>query len=90
MSKAILALLLTLSAAGSIADVLLIDGVETDAQSASLRPGRGMSMERVEATFGTPTDKHAAVGEPPITRWDYPGFVVYFEYQLVVHAVARH
>jgi hypothetical protein len=85
-----LALLLSLSAAGSIADVLLIDGVETDAQSSSLRPARGMSMERVEATYGAPTDKHAAVGEPPITRWDYPGFVVYFEYQLVIHAVARH
>jgi hypothetical protein len=90
MPKAILALLLSLSAAGSIADVLLIDGVETDAQSSSLRPARGMSMERVEATYGAPTDKHAAVGEPPITRWDYPGFVVYFEYQLVIHAVARH
>jgi hypothetical protein len=90
MPKTILALLLTLTAAGSIADVLLIDGVESDAQSANLRPARGMTMERVEARFGQPTDKHAAVGDPPITRWDYPGFVVYFEYQHVIHAVARH
>jgi hypothetical protein len=29
------------------------------------------------------------VGDPPITRWEYPGFVVYFEHHLVVHTVAR-
>jgi hypothetical protein len=28
------------------------------------------------------------VGQPPITRWVFPTFVVYFEYQHVIHAVA--
>lgn len=51
-------------------------------------PTRGMSMAQVEARFGAPTERYAAVGQPPITRWVYPGFVVYFEYQHVVHAVA--
>jgi hypothetical protein len=51
---------------------------------------RGMSMERVEASFGAPTLRHGAVGAPPIARWDYPGFVVYFEYQFVIHSVAAH
>jgi hypothetical protein len=51
-------------------------------------PARGMSMDQVEAKFGQPTSKAAAVGKPPITRWDYPGFVVYFEYNHVVHSVA--
>jgi hypothetical protein len=87
MSKTILALLLTIGAAAGHADTLLLDGVETNAQSASLRPARGMSMERVESAFGAPTNRHAAIGEPPITRWDYPGFAVYFEYQHVIHSV---
>ena len=51
------------------------------------RPARGMSMEKVEATFGTPSNRSQAVGEPPITRWEYPGFVVYFEHHLVIHTV---
>jgi hypothetical protein len=53
------------------------------------RPGRGMSMEKVEATYGAPANRAPAVGQPPITRWEYPGFVVYFEHHLVIHSVAR-
>ena len=52
------------------------------------RPARGMSMEKVEATFGAPTSRAAPVGQPPITRWEYPGFTVYFEHQHVIHTVA--
>lgn len=52
------------------------------------RPARGMSMDKVEATYGAPTHRVAPVGEPPITRWEYPGFVVYFEHQVVIHSVA--
>jgi len=51
-------------------------------------PARGSLMSVVEAKFGAPRARHAAVGQPPITRWDYDGFSVYFEYQHVVHAVA--
>jgi hypothetical protein len=29
------------------------------------------------------------VGAPPITRWDYADFSVFFEHNLVIHAVAR-
>lgn len=50
-------------------------------------PSRGMSMEKVEATFGAPSERIPPVGEPPITRWKYPGFEVYFEHQLVIHTV---
>jgi hypothetical protein len=51
-------------------------------------PIRGMSMAGVENSFGAPAERFAAVGQPPISRWVYPGFVVYFEYDHVVHAVA--
>jgi len=51
-------------------------------------PGRGMSMVDVEKRFGPPGKKEDEVGDPPITRWLYENFVVYFEYQFVIHAVA--
>jgi len=44
-------------------------------------------MSAVEKRFGAPTSRHPAVGQPPITRWDYPGFSVFFEYDRVIHAV---
>jgi hypothetical protein len=51
-------------------------------------PDRGQSMAAVEARFGAPAARSSAVGQPPITRWSYPNFTVYFEYDHVVHAVA--
>ena len=51
-------------------------------------PRRGSLMSAVEARFGAPRSRHDAVGDPPITRWDYDGFSVYFEHQHVIHAVA--
>lgn len=50
-------------------------------------PGRGMSMAEVEKRFGPPGRKDDEVGTPPITRWLYENFSVYFEYQFVIHAV---
>jgi prolyl-tRNA editing enzyme YbaK/EbsC (Cys-tRNA(Pro) deacylase) len=58
-------------------------------QAQGNQPARGMSMEKVEATFGAPTSRVPAVGQPPITRWEYPGFVVYFEHNLVLHSVVK-
>jgi hypothetical protein len=52
-------------------------------------PSRGASMAQVERRFGEPDQRVAAVGEPPISRWVYPQFVVYFEGSYVIHAVAR-
>jgi hypothetical protein len=47
-----------------------------------------MSMAQVEARYGAPAEKVAAVGQPPIARWVYPAFIVYFEGHHVIHAVA--
>jgi hypothetical protein len=58
-----------------------------DPASADVRPNRGSSMATVQGRFGEPTNRHAAVGNPPITRWDYPTFAVYFENDLVLHSV---
>jgi hypothetical protein len=58
-------------------------------------PTRGMSMENVEHIFGAPQEKLPAVPDPgtklhpPITRWIYPNYVVYFEYNYVIHTVLK-
>ena len=90
VAKTMVVLTLTLGAAAGHASVLLIDGIEADAQSAAQRPKSGMTMANVEKTFGSPAERHDSVGRPPITRWDYPGFSVYFENDRVIHAVAKH
>lgn len=53
-------------------------------------PGRGMSMEMVLNRFDEPLEKEPAVGEPPITKWSYKNFTVYFESQFVIHAVVNN
>jgi hypothetical protein len=50
-------------------------------------PNRGSTMATVQNRFGEPTERHATVGNPPITRWDYPQFSVYFEHDRVLHSV---
>jgi hypothetical protein len=53
-------------------------------------PTRGMTMDQVAGKFGAPAAKIPAVGRPPISRWEYPGFIVYFEYQHVIHSVVAN
>jgi hypothetical protein len=50
-------------------------------------PRRGMTMDEVSSKFGAPAAKVPAVGNPPISRWEYPGFIVYFEADRVIHSV---
>jgi hypothetical protein len=67
------------------ADVLLIEEVR---QADRLDvPGNGMTKEDVRARFGEPVKTHTAVGDPPITRWEYGRWSVYFEYEVVLFTV---
>lgn len=50
-------------------------------------PVRGMSMNQVANQFGQPLNKFGPVGDPPITRWVYDGYTVYFEDKYVIHSV---
>lgn len=50
-------------------------------------PGNNMTMDKVRASFGEPDKIVPAVGDPPITRWQYPEYVVYFEYDRVITSV---
>lgn len=63
-----------------------------DAPLAQTLPAKGIGMAAVRQQFGAPLHKYPPVGggsrhQPPITRWDYPGFVVFFEHDHVVDAV---
>jgi len=56
-------------------------------------PSRGMSMAQVEQRYGAPVDKLPTAGgeaprHPPINRWRYNGYTVYFERNRVIHSVA--
>ncbi len=51
------------------------------------RPKSGLSMDQVNNKFGTPKQTLPAVGNPPITRWIYDTYTVYFENDHVIHSV---
>ncbi len=79
-------LLLALLAAGpALAETLKAPAAGS--ASAVESPRRGSTMSAVQSHFGEPVTRHAAVGQPPITRWDYAQFSVYFENDRVLHAV---
>lgn len=71
------------------AETIVVDEQLKVREARVATPARGTSMRAVEERFGTPAARHPAVGQPPITRWDYDGFSVFFEHDKVIHAVAR-
>jgi hypothetical protein len=86
MLSAMLAACFGLLPSGSVsADVLLIEEVR-QADRMEL-PSNGMKQSEVRERYGAPAQTNPPVGEPPITRWDYDGWSVYFEYDLVLFTV---
>jgi hypothetical protein len=81
------AVLAVVLAGSARAETIAVDDQVMVRESDMPRPSRGMTMHAVEAKFGAPGARHEAVGEPPISRWDYPGFRVFFEKDRVIHAV---
>ena len=69
------------------AETLAIDGQVAIKPASVETPQRGSTMAAVEQKFGAPANKSSAVGNPPITKWFYPNFVVVFENDKVLHAV---
>lgn len=53
-------------------------------------PQLGESKRAVLERFGLADEEHPPVGQPPITRWDYRSFSVYFEYDHVIDSVLHH
>ena len=85
--KPFIALALIGLASPALAETLVVGEQVQLRESAIETPHRGMSMAAVEARFGAPRSRQAAVGSPPISRWDYEGYSVYFEFDHVIHSV---
>jgi hypothetical protein len=58
--------------------------------TAATLPQRGATQTALETQRGHPLHKTAAVGNPPISRWDYAGYSVYFERDTVIHSIVNH
>lgn len=92
LALCVLALLTALSTP-THADTLLIDAIEhapPDTPQGLLRPHNAQTMKQVEQQFGKPDNTYGPVGKPPISRWHYPKFTVYFEHNLVITSVVNH
>jgi hypothetical protein len=89
LNALVLGLVYSISAAGAaMAETIVVDDQVQVRESPVEKPKRGSTMADVEAKFGAPVTKHDTVGQPPITRWDYSNFSVFFERDRVIHAVA--
>lgn len=84
----LLAILLAGPGGPAAADVLLIEEVR-ERQLRDL-PENGLRMSAVEDRYGAPEQHYNAVGNPPITRWRYSDFSVYFEHDRVIESVLHH
>lgn len=92
MRSTLLALALLLPVLPLAAQADVIEMPESDIAVMIAKPSKGSTMSAVIKQFGQPATKRKAVGggskrQPPITRWDYPGFSVFFENSHVVDAV---
>lgn len=94
MKRSLQILLLTalLAAGAAYADTLSLPAAPVKGSPPTLLPHRGMSMAAVLKACGAPEVRHPTVGghaplHPPITRWDYPGYSVFFERSTVLDTV---
>ncbi|HLK71908.1 MAG TPA: hypothetical protein VKT19_08120 [Steroidobacteraceae bacterium] len=88
VAAAVAATLLTsLHAPRVLAETVVVNDQLMVRQTEVPVPKQGMSMTQVQQHFGEPRERHPTVGTPPITRWDYDRFAVFFEKDLVIHAV---
>lgn len=84
------------TAGGSFAGEVTMARAETSASDMTVSaapapadaPRGSMTMSEVRAAQGAPDNILAPVGDPPITRWQYPEYVVYFEHDRVITSVA--
>jgi hypothetical protein len=90
MSYRILLLAAVLASGFAGAETIAVDNGIAVKESDVATPARGMTMDQVATKFGAPATKIPAVGKPPISRWEYPGFVVYFEHNYVIHSVVAN
>lgn len=81
---------MTTLSATVMADNVAIPVGQQGADSSIERPKSGLSMDQVSKRFGLPNEQKPAVGNPPITRWVYDAYTVYFENDRVIHSVMNY
>ena len=92
MKKVLLLTALLFSAvAGSVAvaEIIALPDGSFMVNESIQKPVRGSAQDDVLQQFGEPQLRHAPVGQPAISSWQYATFEVYFENGVVIHAVAR-
>lgn len=70
-------------------EVVIPVGQQASDKASIERPTVGITKDVVRERFGDPTEWNDAVGEPPISSWEYQDFIVYFEHDLVLHSVLK-
>jgi len=91
MKNALLTVLLLTAFGGPVAVagiIALPNGTFTVSESFQ-KPVRGSKQGDVLQQFGEPELRHAPVGQPAISSWEYAKFEVYFENGVVIHAVEK-
>jgi len=98
MKKQLTALLTTVVLSSSLNTIaadpvkkgeLYTTAVTTQGDHSVSRPRNAQTKQEVSSEFGEPENKVAAIGEPPISRWEYSNYHVYFEHNLVIHSVLK-
>lgn len=88
LSIAALAALISMSPA--LAEVIRVPvGTQAAEKRILETPPRGATKAQVRSRFGEPLQERPAVGDPPISAWEYDNYRVYFEGDLVLHAVLK-
>ncbi|MEJ2528847.1 MAG: hypothetical protein P8Z39_01865 [Gammaproteobacteria bacterium] len=90
--RMLLATCISITMYSANADTLLIDAISKappNTPSGLPRPVNGQTMDMVHAKFGAPIEELSPVGNPPITRWVYDKFTVYFERDKVINSAVH-
>ncbi|MBV1874608.1 MAG: hypothetical protein KUG80_07495 [Gammaproteobacteria bacterium] len=62
---------------------------KTSAVAHVSKPESGQTKDQVVQKYGMPLSKAAEIGSPPISKWHYPTYTVYFEFNRVIHTVSE-
>ncbi|GMR07647.1 MAG: hypothetical protein BMS9Abin26_0650 [Gammaproteobacteria bacterium] len=81
---------ITVPAQSEVLSILDLENEPANNAEGIKRPLKGMSMDQVLSAFGAPVEEIDAVGEPPISRWVYDQYTVYFEDHIVIHSTVKH
>lgn len=73
-------------------DILLLEGIDKEPPNTLdglPRPKTGMTAKHVLDVFGKPDNLTKPIGKPPISRWEYANFFVFFESDHVINTVMK-